>query len=241
MLKNVRRLGRDAIEVQHEDGTTHVILFGSQTVDTSFGTINFEGDFAQLRSDDEGLQSVNALGCSRLVVDGEQLVMGTFLFQGTLTAIDLTNRSVTLDRPLPKVDLAGMVATFSNPAYTRNTGYHVAQSTGDELTLDAGTLALGTGRAWEIRDANTLLSDIPHEYARHVRRKASQFFDGKLLQGEGDNTTRVRHVEPGNPMTITVEDASVFQAGEGFQYLDIAPGDEVRIALPFTWKRNHDQ
>ena len=126
------------------------------------------------------------------------------------------------------------MAVFSNPAYSRTTAYHVREARGTTLYLEAGSLVLGKGRAWEIRGRDTLLSDIPHEYAKHVKRAASRFFDGKTIQGQSGATTRVRAVQPGTPMTLTVDDATVFSRDEPFQYLDIAPGDRVRIVLPWS-------
>ena len=238
VLKTVRRVGRNGIEVQQSDGTTHVILFGSQQVKSTLATIDFAGDFAQLRGSGDGVQSLSTLGSTHITVDGEALKMDPGVFQATVAAIDLATRRVTLDRDVPSSVAEGIMATFSNPAYNRTTGYHVSQGDGNQLVLEAGSLALGIGRVWEIRGPQTLLSDIPHEYARHVRRKASKFFDGKMLQGERGNTTRVLGVEPGTPMTITVEDTSVFTVGERFHYLDIAPGDDLRVALPFNWNRD---
>jgi len=37
---------------------------------------------------------------------------------------------------------------------------------------------------------------------------------------------------PGTPLRIDVEDSAVLTVGESFAYLDLGPGDRVRIARP---------
>jgi hypothetical protein len=230
-LASVRRVGPTAVEVTRENGTVDVILFGAQQADTGFGQVEFRGDFASLAGEPGRLRTWETLGSGTLTVAGTPLLDGAGEFVATVTAIDLDGRSVALDKEVP-VGAEGLVAVFSNPSYSRTTAYHLRSARENILHLEAGSLSLGMGRAWEIRGDDTILSDIPHEYAKQVKRRASGFFDGKTIRGETGAETRVVGVQPGSPMTITVGDATAFHRDEQFVYLDIAPGDTLRISLP---------
>ncbi len=233
-LSSVKRVGPLAIEVQCGDAM-EVVLFGSQTVETGLGPVRFEGDFAYLIGRTRQVLGCETLGCARLDIDGRKLPSLPGAFEAQVVDLDLDACSVQLDKNVPDTVGKGLCAIFSNPAYGRNTAYHVKDAGDDVLRLEAGTFSLGLGRVSGIKGAQTLLSDIPHEYAKNVRRTASGFFDGKTIRGEGGGSTRVLDVQPGSPITMTVEDAAAFRVEEQFTYLDIAPGDTVRIALPKIW------
>ncbi len=231
-LSAVKRVGAQAVEVLRSDSRTDLILLGSQRAETSIGAVDFTGDLAFLKVQDGAVIHWELQGAEALSINGKAIDLPPGVFEAKVTAIDLAKRSVQLDVPLPTGLSRGLMAVFSNPAYGRTTAYHIASGAGTALTLDAGTLLLGTGRAWEIRDDQTILSDVPHEYARHTGRLSSDFFRGKVIQGKEGGSTRVQSVKSETPMVITVEDATVFSQEEPFDYLDIAPGDHVRIALP---------
>ncbi len=46
------------------------------------------------------------------------------------------------------------------------------------------------------------------------------------------SATRVVATAPGKLLRVDVESSSVLTPGERFRYIDIAPGDRVRIAVP---------
>jgi len=77
---------------------------------------------------------------------------------------------------------------------------------------------------------------VPHEYAKAAsRRPSTRFFDGKQVVGEHGGITRVVATTPSKLLRVDVEDSSVLAPGERFRYMDIAPGDRVRIAVPKKW------
>jgi hypothetical protein len=231
VLKAVERLGEAAIAVTRLDGITDVLLSGPCTVASPYGPVEFDGDFALLRGETTALREAQVLGCGRLVVNGEIIDNGPAAFEAVITDIVLEQRAVVLDKALPE-GLAGRVAVFSNPAYSRTTAYHVLGASGNTLALQASSFSLGIGRVNALISPTELTSDIPHEYARGVRGSGSTgFFDGKRIVGEHGGSTRVLATAPGSPMRLSVENAAALAPDETFEYLDLSPGDHVRIAL----------
>ncbi len=231
-LVELRRLGTAAVALNRADGVWDVLLFGSQTVASPFGSIVFDGDFGYLSGREGHLQEWEVSGAIQLEVDGAGLVADGGVFSAEVVEVDLVGRRIHLSAPLPETVRPGQVVTVGNPVYSRSSAYHVKEHNGHWLTLDTGSLTLGVGRVWSHEGANRLISDIPHEYAKHVKQGPSRFFDGKVIRGEDGGATRVRHVVPGSPMVLTVDDSTVFEVDERFEYHDIAPGDQIRIGLP---------
>lgn len=120
---------------------------------------------------------------------------------------------------------------ISNSGYSRNAAYTISNVTQDRIRIaQTGTL-LGRGVIHDIPDGRTLITHVPHEYARSVtRRGPSGFFQGKLLQTEdGTAATHIREVVFGDPMTIRVDSSAGFKVGQTFYYHDIQPGDNVAV------------
>ncbi|GMV91030.1 MAG: hypothetical protein AMXMBFR82_08080 [Candidatus Hydrogenedentota bacterium] len=234
VIRSVRRIGTEAIEVERADGAVDVVLCGGGTFETAYGSIIFDGDFAYLTGDGTRATSVDVLGCIDLKVNGNVLDSGPDAFEATVVAADRDTCSVELNTPIPE-GLEQLVAVFSNPLYSRTTAYHVEAAQDSTLVLQGSSFVVGKGRVAEIRDEHTIVSDVTHEYAKTVRAQLStRYFDGKTIVGEDGGTTRVRGTEPGTPLVVTVDDASVLQPGEVFVYRDVVEGDTVRIALPRT-------
>ncbi|MEA3365838.1 MAG: hypothetical protein U9Q79_09390, partial [Candidatus Hydrogenedentes bacterium] len=231
-LRSVRRLAKEAVEVVREDGVVDILAFGNGNFDSPCGAIAFKGDFLHIEANGQTMTRAESVGCSRLAVNGAPIHEGPGAFEATVESVDFENRTVILNAELPE-DVEGLVAVFSNPAYSRTTAYHVRQSQGNKLLLRASTLALGTGRVSAIPDEKILYSEITHEYTKTVRKAHStRFFDGKRIVGAKGRETRVVATVPGTPLRLDVEDSTVFDIGESFDYLDIGPGDTVRIAYP---------
>lgn len=231
-LGQLRRVGPAALEVPRGGDVVDVILFGAQRADTVAGVVEFDGHFAYLQFQQGEIQRWETHGSKALALNGVPLGDVPGVFAAEIVALDQDERRVRLSTAPPHGVNSGLVALFSNSAYNRNAAYHIRKVEDDWLYLETGSLTLGVGRVWDVRDPTTILSDVPHEYARHVRQRPSRFFDGKLIEGEGGGRTRVQGVMPGTPLTLTVEDANALKPGEQFTYLDIAPGDRVHIALP---------
>ena len=232
VLREVRRVGETALEIAGLDGTVDVVLCGDAQAETRYGRVDFRGDFAYITGDGTRVRRAQVLGCERLIVGDDVIDDGPPAFKATVVRVEADTCTVELDAAVPE-DFTQRVAVFGNPAYSRTTAYHVAAQTGSRLTLQGSSFVLGRGRATEIRDDRTIASDITHEYAKTVRQMAStRFFDGKRVVGKKGNATRVRDLEPGTPLVLTVDDARAFEDEEVFEYLDISEGDTVRIAYP---------
>lgn len=227
-IEDVRRIGPAALEIRRTGDRLDVIVAGPCEVDAAFGRIAFQGEFALLAGDVQNVHDVYTVGCTTLRLDDHLLDEGSAGFTATITAVDPDACAVTLDRDADPA-LSGQVAVFSNPVYSRTTAYHVRSAEGNRITLDASSLNLGVGRVQAVPDAKTITSDIPHEYARSVKRRSTRFFDGKRILGETGATARIVSTQPGSPLTLTVDDAGAFQPGERFTYQDITPGDTVRF------------
>ncbi|HOD49213.1 MAG TPA: heparinase II/III family protein [Candidatus Hydrogenedentes bacterium] len=231
-LRSVTRLAEKTLEITRADGIVDIVAVGDARCDSSYGPVVFNGDFLHLEGDGRKITLAETVGCSHLEVGGASLHDGPGVFEATVAAVDPENRTVTLDTEAPE-GLERLVAVFSNPAYSRTTAYHVRKAEGKSLLLRASTLALGTGRVSAIPDGKTVFSEITHEYTRTVRKgHSTRFFDGKRIVGANGGETRVVATVPGTPLRLDVEDSTVLDVGESFDYLDIGPGDTVRIAYP---------
>ena len=83
-----------------------------------------------------------------------------------------------------------------------------------------------------VKDARTLTSLIPHEYARTVNGSAgSGFFAGKRIRTAAGATAQIVSVRYGQPMPLTVQSTDGFKAGDVFQYDDVQLGDHFAIML----------
>ncbi|MFO7973695.1 MAG: heparinase II/III family protein [Candidatus Hydrogenedentota bacterium] len=231
-LRSVKRLAKETVEITHTDGTVDILAFANGNFDSPYGAIAFEGDFLHIQGKGKTIARTQTVGCSHLAVNGTEVHKGPGAFDATVTDLDVKNRAVILDAEPPS-QIEGLVAVFSNPAYSRTTAYHVKHAERNKLFLQASTLALGTGRVSAIPDARTIDSEITHEYAKTVRKAHStRFFDGKRIVAVNGGETRVVATVPGTPLRIQVKDSTALQVGESFDYLDIGPGDGVRIAYP---------
>ena len=231
VIDSVNRTGSRAVEIRRTSGVVDVLLVGSANVECAYGHVEFDGDFAYLTSDGAALSEVEVVGCAMLRVGDEVLDEGPAAFSAIIKEVDFEARAVTLDQEVPG-NVNGLVAVFSNPAYSRTTAYHVLRAEDRRIELQASTLTLGKGRVQAITGPKTFTSEIPHEYAKSVRRAHSTlFFDGKRIQGEHGGATRIIATKPGSPLQLTVQDAAALAPGEAFKYQDLAPGDAVRIAF----------
>lgn len=228
-IASVRAPAPNVVEVHLEDGALEVFIDGPCHTRTACGRIRFNGAFAHLVSDGAQIRRADLVACALLEQDGTVLDDGPAAFSATVAGVNLEERAVRVDADAPE-DVAGRVAIFSNPKWTRTSAYHIAGTAGDRIHLEASTLLLGRGQVREVLGDAAITSAVPHEYARHMRRSHSaRFFDGKMLEGARGGTTRVASTTPGQPLRIDVEDASVFESGESFVYRDISPGDTVTI------------
>jgi WD40 repeat protein len=174
-------------------------------------------------------------------IGGCQVLLNAW--RGKVLTVDYERNVVTTDAPLPADGrLTGGIVCFSNPAYTRNTPYRIAAVTqaDDKTTISLGdsTLLLGKGRvSGAPPDRRTLVSLIPHEYARAKQQLSPNgFFTGKLIRtAGGKKTTRVLDVISGQPLIVRVEDSRPFQDGDDFFYCDVQPGDEFAIHKAETY------
>ena len=228
VIDAVRRVGTEGVEVRRTDGSVDVLLAGSCDADSAYGRVTFDGDFAFLTGNGTTLQRAEVTGCRRLEVAGTTIDPGPDAFQATVIEVDLERRAVTLDQAVPD-GLENRVAVFSNPKYALTTAYHVAGAEGHRLRLVASSLAVGKGRvATLLEDRGLILSDIPHMY---LGAHGTGFVNGKCIRGHHGGETRVIRTEPSRPLRVYVEDTSALHLGETFEYIDLSPGDHVRIAL----------
>ena len=73
---------------------------------------------------------------------------------------------------------------------------------------------------------------IPHEYAFSDKGNGERgFFRGKLIVTSAGATTRIKSVQPGLPMKLTVESTNGFKPGDRFEYADVQISDVFEILL----------
>ncbi|HOZ49704.1 MAG TPA: discoidin domain-containing protein [Candidatus Hydrogenedentes bacterium] len=227
IIESVRRLGQGGAEVRRVNGTVDLLLSGKYEGISAYGDVVFDGDFAFVSGDGEAIATVETLGCNTLTIAGNAYAAGPAAFVAHVLAVDLDARMVTLDAPLPD-GLDNRVAVFSHPDWAVSSAYHVARAEADRLYLHASTLCIGCGRVSAVNDANCVVSDVPHEY---LGAHGCGFVDGKRLRADSGFETRIARTEPTAPLKIYVDDASGLSPGTAFDYIDLSPGDEVRISL----------
>lgn len=184
----------------------------------------------------QGNEAVEAAlhGGERLRAGGLQIQAQTAAHFGRVVALDYEKNTVDVDCRLPTVGLEGEGVYFSNPRYSRNTAYRIerieALPNGSRIHLGSQTMVLGQGRVADVLDEHTLTTEIPHDYARSVVGGTNDaFFNGKRIVAEDGTFTHLREVNYGNPMRLVVDDASRFEPGHVFRYLDVQEGDAFTI------------
>jgi hypothetical protein len=195
--------------------------------------LSFGGKFVFARAKDGALAALYFIGAREFRGFGWRVKPETTGWEGTVGSVDLEGSALTTTADLPDDGrLDGALITFSNPAYSRTTAYRIAkiarESGRTRIFLDE-SVVLGKGEATEINGPRSLVSRIPHEYARSVTRQESGFFRGKLIRGESGTETRIVRTTPGKALELEVEDAAAFEPGEIFHYIDIQKGDRFRI------------
>lgn len=233
-LNCVERIGEKAIAVYRLDGKVDVLLYGPHTINSVYGTIEFKGDFAYITGDGKKPQKAESHGADFLSVGGRVLIEKAGVLVAKVIKVNARACNVELDTDIP-VDVAGQTAIFSNPKWSRTSGYCIIKTNGRNLELKALNLSFGIGRVRERLPDGTILSDIPHEYVKTTKQFPSRFFDGKMAVGHENGVARISSVKNGNPMRISVEDGATLHEGELFDYMDLSTGDSVRIALPQIW------
>ena len=233
-LNRVERIGERAVAVYRPDGTVDFLLFGSHHIQSLFGMIDFKGDFVYLSGAGKSLKKAESLGADYLSVGGRVLIKSNGSVTAKVTKVNSGNCSVELDTVIP-VSLTGETAIFFHPAWSRTSAYYITKAEGRKLDLKGTSLSMGVGRVKKCEADGTILSDIPHEYARTRSYTSTRFFDGKMITGRINGSARISSVKAGSPMKISVMNGATLREGELFDYMDLSPGDQVRIALSWVW------
>ena len=243
--------GGVAVRVIGRHGSEDRLLSALDAVARDYGDgFAAAAQLARVRSDADGLVEANLLAGTELRTPWLTLSLPQASWRATVVRVDEAARQVVLDvdgAPIPQgAVLRGAAVYFSNPAYSRNSAYHVESVTevGDQVRLRVREASFLLGKAviyGTPLDAHTLTSIIPHDYARTMARggqsEAGDFFAGKLLTGPNGAATTIREVVYGQPQTIRVDSASGFADGAECWYHDVQPGDEVVIYARATLSR----
>ncbi|MGD9495658.1 MAG: heparinase II/III family protein [Armatimonadota bacterium] len=232
----VRVVGRDGVE----DRLLSALDAQPRDYGDGFGAA---AQLARVRTDADGLVAANLLAGTELRTPQMALRLPFAGWRATVAEVDEAAREVVLDvegAAPPNGDaLRGEAVYFSNPAYSRNSAYHVdtIRADGDRVRLRVRESTFLLGKAvldGPPLDANTLTSTVPHDYARTMARggeaAATGFFLGKLLTtADGSVSTTIREVVYGQPQTIRVDSTAGLREGDVCYYQDVRPGDEVTI------------
>lgn len=222
----------EALAVRLADGSTDIFYSSADDEIRTAGGLAFAGRFIHARVAKDRLLLVHMAGAREFRGFGRHIRVPRSGWEGVVRETDGRNQSLKTDSPLSPEGLEGQVITFDHPRYSRSSSYRIARvekEDGSRRVLLNETFLLGKGEVSGIKDGRTLVSRIPHEYARAVKRSDSGFFRGKLIQGASGGRTRILGSVPGRLLTLEVEDSSIFKKGEIFSYQDIQPGDQFRI------------
>jgi len=225
-----------ALSIVKRDSTTDLVYSSADTSARRVGDFTFAGRFIHAQIKEGKLLSLSLVGAKQFQGLGWRVQPERDSWEGPVSAIDYESNVITTLARLPADgSLSGQVIVFDNPHYSRTTAYRIvrveAAAGKTRIHLD-GTLLLGKGVVGTVKDAQTLTSLIPHEYARTVvSRDGSGFFQGKRIRTDTGASAEIVSVRSGKPMSLTVQSTEGFHAGDVFHYDDVQPGDHFTIIL----------
>jgi len=139
--------------------------------------------------------------------------------------------------------LAGCVAYFANPAWTRTSPFRVQAATSladgsTRLKLEAASLVMAHGLIDETgAEPGTIANIVPLDREHMVHRAfRTEYLQGRtLVADDGSDWGRVAHVDT---RTGHIRSTAPVQPrpGQRFTVLELAPGDSVRVMLN-RWER----
>jgi hypothetical protein len=225
-----------ALKITRRDGATDLVYSSADTAVRRAGDFTFAGRFVYAQLKDGKLLALSLVGAKQFEGLGWRVQPERGSWEGPISAVDYESSVITTPAPLPTDgSLSGQIILFANPRYSRNTAYRIVRveaARGQTRIYLDGTLLLGKGMVGAVKDAQTLTSLIPHEYARTVNsRTGSGFFRGKRIRTDTGATAEIVSVRSGQPMLLTVQSTKGFHAGEVFHYDDVQPGDQFTIIL----------
>ncbi len=227
------RVAARGLVISDADGTKDYFYSALDDGTRSGADLAFAGRFIIARVKRGTLESLYFVGAREFQGFGLTVKPETTGWEGTLDGVDDAANALTTSVDLPDDGrLNGALITFFNPGYSRTTAYRIAEvakeSGRTKIILDEPVM-LGKGEVTEVKGPHTLVSRIPHEYARSVYRTESGFFTGKLIRSAAGAETHIVRATLGKALALEVEDASAFKPGEAFHYIDIQKGDRFRV------------
>ncbi len=193
--------------------------------------ILFKGVFAKCRVEGDELLSAHLLKAHNLNVAGWTIALDAPARCASIAGLP-EGSTLRIDNEWPEdARYVGNPLYVTGPRYSRDSSYTISDGAKNRIRLEQADTILGRGTVHKVRDAETLTTFVPHEYARSVtRRGPTGFFCGKLLRSDdGSASTHIRDIVFGNPMTIRVESTTGFKAGQAFYYHDVQPGDRATV------------
>jgi hypothetical protein len=205
--------------VAYRDGTT---------------TIRFQGRFAAVLTERGKPVEMLLCGVRRLEFGALQVTADRPEYSGTIKSVDYQKSVVTVDVPMAEA-AAGSVAYFTRRTYSRNTPYELARvepttDGGSRLDLGRASLVLARGRAAADVSAEGLLTnDVPLDRERAFGRKSrSRWFDGKAIRNLRTGALgQIQHANLDGSVLLARNPG--LRKGDGFELLDVQPGDRVTI------------
>jgi hypothetical protein len=210
-----------AIAVELSDGRVDYILKGN--------------GFARISTKDDKIESITLIGAESLSFKGASITLPSATYTGTIDRIDPATSTLYTKAPIADKHFAGQFISIGNPAYTHRSSYRIEKISreGDTtaIKLAPTTFIIGRGHLDQAPpDEKTLPNVVPLEYAKSVGRKASGFYNGKVLTSASNETrTKITDIPAPDGETIKVENSRGFKSGDDVVIHDIQPGDDFTI------------
>jgi len=196
--------------------------------------IRFQGRFAAVLT--RGGKPIEVLLCGvrRLEFGDLQVAVDRPAYSGTVKSVDYARGVVTVDVPLVE-PAVGAVAYFARNTYSRNTPYELARverSADGGTRLDLGRAALVLARgcaAADVSPEGLLKNDVPLDRERAFGRKSrTRWFDGKAIRNlRTGELGQIQHANLDGSVLLARNPG--LRKGDGFELLDVQPGDRVTI------------
>jgi hypothetical protein len=236
----------DAGEAEYAPVAVRVTLVGGQTdtfiysldpdAELRVGEIEFSGSFGYWSEQDGRPRAAHLINGRYLRSGDAELTLAEPRIEATVTALDLAERTLTLDRDLPEgLDLTGrMVYVQGGP---HRSAYHVAEAPAPNvLRLDLSALRFRSRIEGFAEDGSHLIAELPPsiEAARGFK---PGHYDGALITDETLQARyRVERVEDTKVFTDRPIDPADFTDADGdgravFLIYDHGPGDRVTVQM----------
>ncbi len=226
------------VKIALADGRVDYVLSATDS-DKRFTAIDgkvriaFDGQYGLVRTKDGLAQSVHLFKGTELNCGEKSASLPKAAIEGTIVSTDDATKTISIDAHADPALLIGRVALIHSQGSPREAAYVIADANtkGDQtiLTLQSLDFVLARGVLETNPEGNVIHSRIPVPYSTSIG-VPTRYFDGSPIRNV--RTGKLDEIRTFTDMkTFAVDNPGGWKAGDAFEILDFAPGDQVSIPL----------